>query len=151
VFFIRASWPGGGAESVVTSVIKLMENDMGLDPVLVLPEEPKVQVPDCKLIVLGVDQVHNLPLKGHPINTIRFISRRVRYVQELKRQLKPKKGDIIVTTDPEMASILKRLFSGVPIVTWIHISLSARLSKSGLWPFVKRGYKRCDAIIVLNE
>jgi len=128
-----------------------MKSDMGLDPVLVTGEEPKTQVPDCQLIALEVDQVYNLPLKGHPINIMRFLSRRVRYVQELKRQLKPKKGDIIVTLDPEMASILKGLFSSVPVVTWIHGSLSAFWSKSGLWPFVKSGFKRCDAIIVLSE
>jgi len=108
-------------------------------------------VPDCPLIVLGVDQVHNLPLKGHPINIIRYLSRRIRYVQALKRQLKPKKGDIIVTLDPEMAGILKSLFSSVPVATWIHFSLSVFWSKSGLWPFIVRGFKRCDAIIVLNE
>jgi len=151
VFFIRAFWPGGGLENVVTSVINLMKNDMGLDPVLVLGEEPKAQVPDCQVIILGMDKITDLPLKGHPINIIRYLYRRVRYVQELKRQLKPKKGDIIVTLDPEMAGILKGLFSNVPVATWIHGSLSAFWSKSGLWPFVMTGFKRCDAIIVLSE
>lgn len=138
-------------ENVVSSVINLMKNDMGLNPVLVIGEKLKAQVPDCQLIVLGVDQVYDIPLKGHPVNIIRFLSRKVRYVQKLKWQVKPKKGDIIVTPDLEMAGILKGLFSSVPVVTWIHNSLCAFWSKSGLWPFMIKGFKRCDAIIVLNE
>ncbi len=138
-------------ETVVTSVIKLMKNDMGLDPVLVLADEPKAQVPDCQLIVLGVDQVYDVPLKGHPINIIRFLSRRARYVQKLKWQVKPKKGDIIVALDPARAGILKGLFSSVRVATWIHGSLSAFWSKTRSWPFVKSGFKRCDAIVVLSE
>jgi len=151
VFFIRSRWPGGGVENVVTSVIDLMKNDMGLDPVLVLEEEPKVQVPDCQVIVLGMDEITDLPLKGHPINIMRYLYRRIRYVQKLKRQVKTRKGDIVVALNPEMSGVFKYLFNNVPVVSWIHGSLVAFWSKSGFWPLIRSGFKKVDAIIVLSE
>lgn len=151
VFFIRSFWPGGGLENVVSSVIRIMKEEMALDPVLVLAEEPVAKVPNCQVVVLGTGKVTDFQIKGHPINLMKYIYKRIVYVARLKCVLELNHGDVVVALDPEMSWVFKYLFKNVPVVPWIHGSLKAFWSKSGLWPLIRLGFKKSDAIIVLSE
>jgi len=48
--FIKMSWPGGGLENVVTTVVNMMKEDMGIEPILILSEEPRGKVPACEIV-----------------------------------------------------------------------------------------------------
>jgi len=52
--FIKMSWPGGGLENVVTTVVNMMKEDMGIEPILILSEEPRGKVPACEIVDLTI-------------------------------------------------------------------------------------------------
>lgn len=151
VAFLRTSWPGGGLENVVTSVANIMKEDMGMEPILILNEEPRGKVPSCEILNLGIGKVGDFPLKGHPINMINYINQLVSYFFVLRREVSGRDLDLVLALDPETVTMLKHLFKDIPVVVWIHESLKAFWSKSGMWPVIGRGFVLADAIIVINK
>jgi len=149
--FIKMNWSGGGLENVVTTVANMMKEDMEMEPILILNEEPRGKVPACEIVNLNIGRVGNYPLKRHPVNMLRYVKQMSSYFSALKKHVVKFGLDIVVALDLETVALLKRLFKDIPVVVWIHLSLKGFWSRSGMWPFIKRGFELADAIIVLNK
>jgi len=149
--FIKMSWPGGGLENVVTTVANMMKEDMGIEPILILSEEPRGKVPACEIVDLSIGSVGGYPLKWHPVNMLRYVKQMSSYFLALKKHVVKLGLDIVVALDLETVALLKCVFPDIPVVVWIHISLKGFWSGKGMLPFIKRGFELADAIIVLNK
>lgn len=100
---------------------------------------------------LSTGRIGNYPLKQHPVNMSRYVKQMSSCFSALKKHVGKFGLDIVVALDLETVALLKRLFKDIPVVVWIHLSLEGFWSRSGMWPFIKRGFELADAVIVLNK
>ncbi|NLG95380.1 MAG: glycosyltransferase family 4 protein [Acetomicrobium flavidum] len=150
VAFVRNYWTGGGLEMALLNAGALLNQDLGITPVLIINSKPEKDLGSMELIDLGIGKVGDFPIKGNLVNTSKYIYQLATYYLSLRKYVPWSDFDFVVALDPEIAFMLKKLCKNKPVVMWLHGSVRV-LTTMGLWPLIRAGLKRCDSIIALNE
>jgi len=142
-------WKIGGGENVAQTVLEMMKDSMGIEPVLVVSDAPTNFRPPFPMENFRMNTYDLIPLKRNTV--LKVAQKMVPYSFKVKKCVKEYNPDVIISIDPYLAVTFRLVGIRKPIVLWLHNSIEQQFHKRGLWPFVKVAFEVCDAIIVLNE
>ena len=121
VMLTKMVWKIGGGENVAQTVLEIMKDSMGIEPVLVVGYALTNFQPPFPMENFRMNTYDLIPLKRNTV--LKVAQKKVPYSFKVKKCVKEYNPDVIILIDPYLAVTFRLGGVRKPIVLWLHNSI----------------------------